>query len=402
MLTFGKGMSKIIDVITEIMRMVNEMKLLKITVDGLALFREKLEIDFAATQRVNEENAENMYHIFGNIYQNNVLSIVGINASGKTSLLKVLSFVMRMLNNEPINSIACNEILDGIAEGQKVVFETYFYTDVEQVHCLRTVVEKKEDKYCISEEELKSKHISRVKSKKGLYDFTDIDASIVRDGKEAFLLDDVSIMVAFNKQYSNSLYVADMLQYTNTNLLSVLETFPAELIAFFDPSIEYLKIKEMKKDADIRLKFRDKEEIVLNHPTELNRYLSSGTIKGINIFIYAMRTFEKGGYLIVDELENHFNKEIVSTMIRFYRDFRVNPKGAVLVFSTHYAELLDEFERNDNIFIARNRNGITIQNLSKILKRNDIKKSEAYQSGFLEGTVPMYESYMDLKKVLLA
>lgn len=76
-------------------------------------------------------------------------------------------------------------------------------------------------------------------------------------------------------------------------------------------------------------------------------------------------------------------------------------KVAVLIFSTHYSELLDEFERNDNIYIVRNRAGITAENLSRILKRNDIKKSEAYQSGFLEGTVPMYEAYMDLKKVLL-
>mgnify|MGYP001659500263 CR=1 FL=1 len=36
-----------------------------------------------------------------------------------------------------------------------------------------------------------------------------------------------------------------------------------------------------------------------------------------------------------------------------------------------------------------------------ILKRNDIKKSEAYQSGFLEGTVPMYDAYMALKTSLI-
>ena len=52
----------------------------------------------------------------------------------------------------------------------------------------------------------------------------------------------------------------------------------------------------------------------------------------------------------------------------------------------------------DGIFITRNRNGITVENLSNILKRNDIKKSDAYQSGFLEGTTPTYEAYMQLKK----
>ena len=52
----------------------------------------------------------------------------------------------------------------------------------------------------------------------------------------------------------------------------------------------------------------------------------------------------------------------------------------------------------DRIFITRNRDGITAENLSNILKRNDIKKSDAYQSGFLEGTTPTYEAYMQLKK----
>ena len=100
----------------------------------------------------------------------------------------------------------------------------------------------------------------------------------------------------------------------------------------------------------------------------------------------------------MDEVENHFNKEIVTTLLRFFMDSKLNRNGGTLIFSTHYPELLDEYERNDGIFITRNRNGITAENLSKILKRNDIKKSDAYQSGFLEGTTPTYEAYMQLKK----
>ena len=83
----------------------------------------------------------------------------------------------------------------------------------------------------------------------------------------------------------------------------------------------------------------------------------------------------------------------------FERRFAADGKnGGILIFSTHYPELLDEYDRYDSIFITRNRNGITAENLSKILKRNDIKKSDAYQSGFLEGTTPTYEAYMRLKK----
>ena len=105
---------------------------------------------------------------------------------------------------------------------------------------------------------------------------------------------------------------------------------------------------------------------------------------------------------MVDEIENHFNKEIVTTLMRFFMDSRLNKRGGTLIFTTHYPELLDEYDRNDGICIVRNRNGITVENLSYILKRNDIKKSDAYQSGFLEGTTPAYEAYMRLKKNLAA
>lgn len=34
----------------------------------------------------------------------------------------------------------------------------------------------------------------------------------------------------------------------------------------------------------------------------------------------AREILREGGYLVIDEIENHFNKEIVSTLIRFFKD----------------------------------------------------------------------------------
>jgi len=381
------------------------VKLLKISVSGLPLFQGKCEIDFLASQRVTSDNAEKMNCFFSTntqrFYQNNVLSFIGKNASGKTSILKLISFVCRMLNNESINNVSYSEVLDGLDENGQATFDIYFYTNNGFVNFLHTSVCKRDGKFIIADEYLKSKPSAKIKSKNAIFAFDNIDFSLIRSKKEAFLLDDVSIMVAFNKTTKDPLVITDMLRYTNINELSISEDCPAELIAFFDPSVEYLRVRREKKDTDIRLKFYGKEEIVLNKPSDLNRYLSSGTIKGINTFLNAVSVFKAGGYLIIDELENHFNHEIVSTLIRFYMDSKVNPKGAMLIFSTHYAELLDEFDRNDNVYIVRNHNGISAENLATILKRNDIKKSEAYQSGFLGGTVPMYDAYMALKCSLI-
>lgn len=389
------------------------MKLLRIEVTGLPLFKEKCEIDFMSLQRVNADNADKMSMAFNNgtkdFYQNNVLSFIGINASGKTTILKLITFVCRMLNNEPINNIESSEILDDLTENQYVTFKTYFtaknketfpFTNGLAINLLETTIIKSKEKLVILNETLKSKSITTTVNKKNVFDFTGIEINSSRQFNE-YLLDDVSIIVAFNKRNNEQIVLSDMLKFTNTNQLSLSEDCPLELIAFFDPSVEYLKVNKNSKDTDICLKFKDKPEIVLNQLSELNRYLSSGTIKGINTFLNAIKTFETGGYLIIDELENHFNQEIVSTLIRFYMDKKVNPKGAMLIFSTHYSELLDEFERNDNIYIVRNRNGISAENLSNILNRNDIKKSEAYQSGFLEGTVPMYDAYIELKESLI-
>ncbi|SFG82359.1 AAA family ATPase [Oribacterium sp. WCC10] len=84
---------------------------------------------------------------------------------------------------------------------------------------------------------------------------------------------------------------------------------------------------------------------MLNNPVELNNYLSSGTVKGMVIFTLAQEVLKNGGYIVVDEIENHFNKEIVTTLMRFFMDMKVNKHGGTLIFSTHYPELLDEYDR---------------------------------------------------------
>lgn len=381
------------------------MKLLKIVINGLPHFKNELDIDFVALQRVDDYDKERLCNVFSNIYVNKAISFVGINASGKTTILKAISFVMKMLNNESLNNIKSKTILDDLDDNQQVVITTYFY-DGHDVNKLETSIVKEisdvdgSEKLIIKDEKLWSKDGAKIKTKKSLFDFAEVDLREKRDKNEQYLMEDVSIIVAENKKKNMSLFISDMLEWTDHNILNVLGRFPKELLTFLDPSIEYLECSFKEKKVDIRLKFYGKEEIIINSPRILENYLSSGTIKGLGVFMSATFSFIEGGYLIIDEIENHFNREIVATLIRFFLDEKVNKNGATILFSTHYSELLDEFDRNDSIYIVRNKEGIGVENLSNILKRNDIKKSEVYDSGYLGGTVPSYEAYMALKKVL--
>ncbi|WP_312461049.1 AAA family ATPase [Proteiniclasticum sp.] len=204
-----------------------------------------------------------------------------------------------------------------------------------------------------------------------------------------------------NKKNDSKIYFKDLIQWTNVNLIRVPGDFPNELIQYLDPSIEYLAFdldQDEKKLKEIRLKFRGKDEINMSHPKEVEMYLSSGTVKGINVFIHALTILENGGYLILDELEKHFNKEIATSLLRLFIDQRINKRGAAIIFSTHYPEILDRLSRNDNIYFVRNTDGIRVDNLGRLLKRSDLKKSDVYQSAFIKGTAPQYEAYQAMKR----
>lgn len=380
------------------------MKILRITVNGLPLFKQELDLLFYTQQRVGEDDKEKLYKIEPNYYLHTACAFIGINASGKTSVLKVINLALNILRNEPINHVESRNILGAC---ERATFKICFLDKKNNVYCLKTVITSKKAKagryvYSIIEEKLWEKPISSVKSKKYLTDFTAISPIAVRNTEEAYLPDDVSFIIAHNKKANDKIDVFSLLSYTNINILPFTENIPLEVIAFLDPTIEKLYFEKVEDKASIHLKFKDEEEIILNNAVELEQYLSSGTIKGIITFSMVKEVLASGGYILVDELENHFNKEIVVTLIRFFMDSSLNKNGSTLIFTTHYPELLDEYDRNDAIYIVRNRNGITAENLSYILKRNDIKKSDAYQSGFLAGTTPAYEAYLRLKKNLAA
>ena len=379
------------------------MKILRITAQGLPLFKEDLDICFYAQQRVSENDKNNLYNMIENYYLHSACAFIGINASGKTSVLKVVNLALSIIKNEPINHAETKSILGG---AKKATICTYFYDKRNYACCLETEITAKKSKngeyiYSIISERLWEKPIGSVRSKKYLTDFAGMKPTAIRNQDEIYLPDDVSFIIAHNKKVNDTVEVFSLLFYTNINVLPFTENIPLEVIAFLDPTIEKLCFEQVEGKTFIHLKFKNEEEIVLNTAVDLEQYLSSGTIKGIITFSMVKEVLQSGGYLLVDEIENHFNKEIVTTLVRFFMDSRFNKNGGTLIFTTHYPELLDEYDRNDGIYIVRNHNGITVENLSYILNRNDIKRSDAYQSGFLEGTTPTYEAYIRLKESLI-
>lgn len=379
------------------------MKLLRITAEGLPLFKDKLDLCFCASQRLDEESKGQLYHLFSNIYLNPITALVGVNASGKTSVLRLVLAVLSLLSCEPLNHLETRRIF-GFDNGVKL--NSYLFYERSGLLCrLETVIgctggSVPAQRCAIVSETLWCKKASGSMPRSSLFDFKNCSPVLVRNGSEAFLSDDVSVLISQNRKNGEALAFESMNSFTGAQNLTDCGDASEDVLALLDPSVESLKFEERSGGPVIRLKFKGRPEIAMNSAAELANYLSSGTIKGLDAFSKARRILKSGGCLVIDELENHFNLGIVAALMRFFTDSRINPRGAILIFSSHCPELLDEFSRGDCIYVTRNQGGIAAARLSDRLKRNDIKKSDAYASDYLGGTAPDYDAYMRLKRNL--
>ncbi len=379
------------------------MKILRIKVNGLPLYKNMFDISFCAVQRVHNNHLNSVFNLFGNIYVNTVEAFAGINASGKTMALKVVSFTNILLRATPLSAEFVPQIL---GDGINTIFDIDFYVDGKIYHLTSEIIkEKNQDenpKIRIISERLWVKPVTTKINKSNLCDYDKNTPVRVRGNSDEYLPEDVSIMIAVNKQIQNKIMFVDLAVLTNFNfLLPDTVSIPTEIISLLDPTIEYISIENVNDKVITKLKFYRQKEHILFNPAELNVYLSSGTVKGVRVFSDAMRVLKKGGYMIVDEIENHFNRELVASLLRLFLYKKTNPNGAVLIFSTHYPELLDELDRNDAVFITRSNEGLTVDNLNTLLNRNDMKKSEVYQSNFLGGTAPKYNALRTLQKSII-
>lgn len=103
------------------------MRLLRIVCSGYPLFKESETIDLIASQRVTEEDSDQMTPLFSNIYQNNVIALIGINASGKTIVLNMVSFVLNLLSANQINNAGVRDVLSVMTDEDRLKLEVFFY-----------------------------------------------------------------------------------------------------------------------------------------------------------------------------------------------------------------------------------------------------------------------------------
>ena len=385
--------------------------ILRSEIDGLTLFKDKkVMFDLVAEKNVTEDDVlnGNVMRIDDLIDKLNTIALVGSNATGKTTQLRLIKMVISVfLALDSLNEF--ENLADQFEDTFR--FTNYFY-NAKTLYKVESAVKKTTDgDFAFIEETIYSKKVypSHKKSELFNFDLTKrgqqelLRRSSLPDEITAFLRDDDTIFSTIVRKIMNNKVqdiVIDEIDMTNKNKLTTKEKIPVEYIKYFDPSIESIRI--LSKDVPsekMNVEVTFKNDSIIQVPLiELSNYLSSGTIKGINLFIDIEKTLKNGGYLIIDEIENHLHKSIMMNIIQLFAN-SLNKNGATLIFSTHYSEIIDMVPRTDMIYVAtKEENLIQFKKMSQGLgdqDRNDKKKSEVLLSGKLSNT----PTYKDLKRV---
>jgi AAA15 family ATPase/GTPase len=101
-----------------------------------------------------------------------------------------------------------------------------------------------------------------------------------------------------------------------------------------------------------------------------------------------LRTLEKGGLMIVDELDTSLHPFITKMIVMIFQSETTNPKNAQLIFTTHDVSLLDrDLIRRDQVWIAeKNEKGSTeLYSLQDFDVREDTPFEKWYLAGKFGG-----------------
>lgn len=398
------------------------MKLLKATINGVKNFEdEKFDFDFTPELRVqSDEIGTNIFELTNHVQINNVFVISGVNASGKSTTLKLLNLIINLIGSyKSLNNLNEDQaLLMNTLLNDYVDINTFWYNESQKMlYRINSRLRRNQNEYVLSSknlakfdftnEEIYELPINKVKSKKMIFDTSFYEKIIDRFELNEILENSTSSssqsksIISFELDTDQSFtkelslfkrFNAPIFQegYFNKNIAPIFMDHSnfeenVELLKLFDPSLEYLvksKLSENNPKEIFKIKFDGQEEIILRNSFDVNDFLSIGTIHGVSILCNVRTVLNNGTILLLDEIENHLNKTIIKLIIGLFTNNSTNPKNAQLVFSTHYPELLDIIDRRDSLYIVNKIDSkVNLLRVSNLRLRPELKNSALFFGG---------------------
>lgn len=384
------------------------LELLKVKASGFKLLEDNFELDFTTRTRVyQKDKLSEIEEIDKGLNTFRSIAFVGGNSSGKSTALSLVLKTLLFLQTGRWEFIPREFKKDSIDLNIVFYLEGFLYN----YSCTFNKIEI--DKLSIANiySPITNEKLIKLEYNKarGIVNLDLLNTNGVDESEilKSSLLDTSAIAkitgdkISVDEFSNNNIVNFDGNIVRNTffaSLNSCDKELVSSIIKLLDESIEYI----ICDNSDlVKFKRINEKEITISK-LELLSILSSGTFRGVELYVRSINALKYGKVFIVDEIENCFHKNLVKNLLFIFNSKNINSKGAKLIFSTHYTEILDSLSRRDNIFITHKENGyVNLKNLySDYDVRTELSKSNQFDNNVFN-TSFNYEQLLNVKELII-
>lgn len=384
------------------------LELLKVKASGFKLLEDNFELDFTTRTRVyQKDKLSEIEEIDKGLNTFRSIAFVGGNSSGKSTALSLVLKTLLFLQTGRWEFIPREFKKDSIDLNIVFYLEGFLYN----YSCTFNKIEI--DKLSIANiySPITNEKLTKLEYNKarGIVNLDLLNTNGVDESEilKSSLLDTSAIAkitgdkISVDEFSNNNIVNFDGNIVRNTffaSLNSCDKELVSSIIKLLDESIEYI----ICDNSDlVKFKRINEKEIIISK-LELLSILSSGTFRGVELYVRSINALKYGKVFIVDEIENCFHKNLVKNLLFIFNSKNINSKGAKLIFSTHYTEILDSLSRRDNIFITHKENGyVNVKNLySDYDVRTELSKSNQFDNNVFN-TSFNYEQLLNVNELII-
>ncbi len=387
----------------------------KFKVENFYSIGDKQEISMEITSKdVLDDSARQVQK--GSTSLNLVACVIGANASGKTTMLKAMSFLFWFINNaytslKKESKIPVNQ--HGLHKNESTKIEIDFFNN--DVFYIYSIEFNREE---VLKESLKRKNerISLIfdldRKAKNIFINTRTDLKINESDEIRFkqrrnvpllssLIDTGYLSeISFFKNFTSNVNQLGMMNYniffdfiSISRELQKNEVLCKKVLGFskeIDLGISDFKFSERQFIEKNSMKEEKISVLECVHSSKQKIFSlpifeeSNGTQQYILIFLKISPILSTGGIVVLDELEHSLHPYAAKKIIALFENKETNPYNAQLIFSTHSHLLLNDRTKTQ-IFIAEKNNVLSETEIYRLDSVEGIRNDENYFQKYTAG-----------------
>jgi uncharacterized protein len=149
-------------------------------------------------------------------------------------------------------------------------------------------------------------------------------------------------------------------------------------IGRIDVGIEDVKLQEMK-DGPPQLRFKHRG---LKHEMGLD-FESKGTRTFIKVLPIIHYVLEDGSLAVIDEIDDSIHPNLLPEIIRWFYDFSRNPRSSQLWFTSHAVSLLEHLKKEEIVICEKDREGRTA--IFSLMDVKSLRRDDNHYRKYVDG-----------------